>query len=102
MFNVAWSFDGGNDVHDTLHVFQGIGLFMEELESAGYLNNTLVLYTSDNGIPYPNAKTNLYESGMGEPMMISNPFQQQHWGEVRETTILHSSPFYIKILNRTC
>ncbi|KAK7478227.1 hypothetical protein BaRGS_00030485 [Batillaria attramentaria] len=60
---------------------QGIGLFMKELEAAGYLDDTLVMYTSDNGIPYPNAKTNLYEPGMGEPMMISNPMNKQHWGK---------------------
>ena len=28
---------------------QGVGLFMKELEDAGRLNNTLVIYTSDNG-----------------------------------------------------
>nr|KAG5693012.1 hypothetical protein BaRGS_005636 [Batillaria attramentaria] len=62
---------------------QGIGLFMKELEAAGYLDDTLVMYTSDNGIPYPNAKTNLYEPGMGEPMMISNPMNKQHWGKAQ-------------------
>nr|KAG5687627.1 hypothetical protein BaRGS_020028 [Batillaria attramentaria] len=59
---------------------QGLGLFMRELDAAGFLDNTLVLYTSDNGIPFPNAKTTLYEPGMGEPMMISNPHYRQHWG----------------------
>ncbi len=42
---------------------QGVGLFLKELESAGQLNNTLIIYTSDNGIPFPASKTNLYVSG---------------------------------------
>ena len=28
---------------------QGVGLFLKELEEAGRLNDTLIIYTSDNG-----------------------------------------------------
>ncbi|XP_050390250.1 N-sulphoglucosamine sulphohydrolase-like [Patella vulgata] len=63
---------------------QGIGLFMNELESAGFGDNTLVLYSADNGIPFPNAKTNLYESGMMEPFMISSPLHKENWGKQTE------------------
>ena len=28
---------------------QGVGLFLKELEEAGRLNETLIIYTSDNG-----------------------------------------------------
>ena len=55
---------------------------MKELENSGHLDDTLVLWTSDNGIPFPGAKTNLYEPGMGEPMMISSPDHKEHWGKV--------------------
>ncbi|XP_014671404.1 PREDICTED: N-sulphoglucosamine sulphohydrolase-like [Priapulus caudatus] len=60
---------------------QGIGLVMSELEIAGYLDNTLVIYTSDNGIPFPSGRTNLYEPGMAVPMMISSPVNRAHWGQ---------------------
>ncbi|XP_050409327.2 N-sulphoglucosamine sulphohydrolase [Patella vulgata] len=60
---------------------QGIGLFMKELENAGFMENTMVLYSSDNGIPFPTAKTNLYEAGMMEPFMISSPLNKQNWGK---------------------
>ncbi|PIK37399.1 putative N-sulfoglucosamine sulfohydrolase-like [Apostichopus japonicus] len=43
----------------------GVGMLLDELASHGYLDNTLIIHTSDNGIPFPNAKTNLYEPGMG-------------------------------------
>lgn len=42
----------------------GVGLVLEELENAGFKNNTLVIYTSDNGIPFPSGRTNLYDPGI--------------------------------------
>lgn len=60
---------------------QGIGLFMKELEKAGRKDNTLFLFSADNGIPFPAAKTNLYEPGMGEPMLISSPEHKENWGK---------------------
>ena len=60
----------------------GIGMLLSELERVGHLNDTLIIYTADNGIPFPNAKTNLFEPGMGEPMLVSNPFVKQRWGQV--------------------
>ena len=68
---------------------QGVGLFLKSLQDFGYENNTLVILTADNGIPFPNAKTNLYESGMGEPLIISNPMAPVRWGQ--ETQALAST-----------
>lgn len=62
----------------------GIGMLLDELESHGYLDDTLILYSADNGIPFPNAKTNLYESGMGEPYLVSSPSDKSRWGQVSE------------------
>ena len=60
---------------------QGVGLFMKTLADNGFDDeNTLIIFTSDNGIPFPGAKTNLYEPGMKIPLMISNPTQKQRWG----------------------
>ena len=56
-------------------------MLLSQLKSFGYLNDTLIIYTADNGIPFPNAKTNLYEPGMGEPMMVSNPYNKKRWGQ---------------------
>ena len=66
---------------------QGVGLMMQALKDFGYEDNTLVIYTSDNGIPFPNAKTNLYDPGMGEPMLISNPYATQRWGQYSEAMV---------------
>ena len=60
---------------------QGVGLMMQALAEFGVLDNTLVIFTSDNGIPYPAAKTNLYDPGMVEPFLISSPLSKSTWGQ---------------------
>jgi len=40
------------------------------LEGAGELENTIIIVTSDNGMPYPRAKANLYEYGTHMPLAI--------------------------------
>lgn len=50
---------------------QGVGLVMKELKD--YLKDTLVVYTSDNGPPFPSGRTNFYDPGLAEPMFISSP-----------------------------
>ena len=69
---------------------QGIGIFMQLLKDYGYDDNTLVILTSDNGIPFPNAKTTLFDPGMGEPMFISNPLAKQRWNQTTEAFSSHT------------
>ena len=66
---------------------QGIGLILQELKAAGHADNTLVIYTSDNGIPFPNGRTNVYDSGIAEPLVISNPLSTKRWGEFSDTLV---------------
>ena len=66
---------------------QGIGLILEELKLAGYDDDTLVIYTSDNGIPFPNGRTNLYDSGIREPLIVSSPYSTKRWGESSDAMV---------------
>ncbi|XP_056136282.1 N-sulphoglucosamine sulphohydrolase [Lampris incognitus] len=66
---------------------QGIGLVLQELKEAGYENNTLVIYSSDNGIPFPNGRTNLYHSGTAEPMLVSSPEHKERWGDTSQAYV---------------
>jgi N-sulfoglucosamine sulfohydrolase len=43
---------------------------LKVLEDAGELDNTLVIVTSDNGMPFPRAKANCYEYGIHMPLAI--------------------------------
>jgi len=48
---------------------------LSQLEQAGELADTLVIVTSDNGMPFPRAKANLYEYGIHMPLAIAWPAQ---------------------------
>jgi len=43
---------------------------LQILKDAGELDNTLVIVTSDNGMPFPRAKANCYEFGIHMPLAI--------------------------------
>jgi uncharacterized sulfatase len=49
---------------------QQVGRALEALERAGELDNTMVIVTSDNGMPFPRAKTTLYDWGVHMPLAI--------------------------------
>ncbi|MDP6447706.1 MAG: sulfatase, partial [Pirellulaceae bacterium] len=53
-----------------------LGKILKLLEQTGELDNTLVIVTSDNGIPIPRAKANCYEWGIHMPLAI-------RWGQAR-------------------
>ena len=46
---------------------------IEHLEEIGELDNTIIIVTADNGMPFPRAKANGYEYGVHVPMAISFP-----------------------------
>lgn len=43
------------------------------LDSIGELDNTIIIATADNGMPFPRAKANCFEYGVHVPMAISYP-----------------------------
>jgi len=46
---------------------------LEYLEEKGELENTIVIVTSDNGMPFPRAKANCYEYGVHVPFAVRYP-----------------------------
>jgi len=50
-----------------------LGRILDMLDEAGELDNTLVIVTSDNGMPFPRAKANTYEYGVHMPLAIAWP-----------------------------
>lgn len=46
---------------------------LETLEQAGELDNTLIVVTADNGMPFPRAKATLYEDGIHVPLAVRFP-----------------------------
>ncbi|KAL6250992.1 hypothetical protein RBB50_001200 [Rhinocladiella similis] len=52
---------------------RGVGMILEALEESGFAENTLVMFVSDNGAPFLNSKTTLFDAGVRLPMIIRNP-----------------------------
>ncbi|MEJ7779658.1 MAG: sulfatase [Daejeonella sp.] len=50
-----------------------VGKVMQELKSEGIEDNTLILFISDNGRPFPREKTTLYDGGIKTPWIIKWP-----------------------------
>lgn len=46
---------------------------LDYLDSIGELDNTIVMVTADNGMPFPRAKANCFEYGVHVPLAISYP-----------------------------
>lgn len=53
------------------------GRILELLEERGLAENTMVVVSSDNGMPFPRAKATLYEDGIQVPLIIRWPGQGQ-------------------------
>ena len=54
---------------------QDVKLLIDELTSRRLLENTIIVITSDNGMPFPHAKANLYDYGTRVPLIITGPQQ---------------------------
>ena len=52
---------------------QQLQKIIDILEAAGELDNTVIVVTADNGMPFPHAKANLQEFGIHVPLAICGP-----------------------------
>ncbi|MEQ8704975.1 MAG: sulfatase [Phaeodactylibacter sp.] len=55
------------------HFDRHLGRMLDTLEAKGLLDNTLIVVTSDNGMPFPRAKSNSYEMANHMPLGIRWP-----------------------------
>lgn len=59
--------------YEVEHVDQHLARMLAELESRGLLENTLVIVTSDHGMPFPRAKGHVYIESNRVPLAIRWP-----------------------------
>ena len=52
---------------------QGVGVVLKALEANGLAGNTLIVSTTDHGIPFPAMKCNLTDHGMGVSLIVCGP-----------------------------
>jgi len=65
---------------------QGVGRMLEVLRETGHWDDTLILFLSDNGRPFPGAKTTLYEAGVRLPLILRAP-QHEKPGTVSQALV---------------
>ncbi len=56
---------------------RGTGLILDALAASGHDKDTLVIFVSDNGAPFPGAKTTLYDPGVHLPLIVAAPGQKR-------------------------
>ncbi|RAK02250.1 N-sulfoglucosamine sulfohydrolase [Larkinella arboricola] len=56
---------------------QGVERLVALLKETGQYDNTVIVYLSDNGAPFPGSKTTLYEPGMKLPLIVKLPKPQK-------------------------
>lgn len=61
-----------------MQVDRHVGEVIENLTSAGVLNNTIVFFWSDHGTGFPRGKTHVYDDGLRVPLIIHFPDKYQH------------------------
>ncbi len=60
--------------YDAISQLDGyVGQVREELAKQGVLDDTCILFLSDNGRPFPRCKTTVYDSGIKTPLLIRWP-----------------------------
>ncbi len=59
--------------HEITRLDRFVGKVREELERQGVAENTYIIFTADNGRPFPRCKTRLYDSGTKTPLIVWRP-----------------------------
>ncbi|HYH57048.1 MAG TPA: sulfatase-like hydrolase/transferase, partial [Anseongella sp.] len=59
--------------HEISRADHYLGRVVQELESEGLLDNTFIIFISDNGSPFPRNKARLYDSGLKVPFIVYGP-----------------------------
>lgn len=88
--NIMDSAENRNDWADFLLsaklLDNNIGRFIQTLKENGLYENSIIFFTTDHGIPYPNKKCTMYEDGIGVSLIMRTPNSTSR-GKVIDTMI---------------
>jgi arylsulfatase A-like enzyme len=66
----------------------GVGMVLNQLDACGLHDDTLIIFTTDHGMPFPGAKATLYDRGLGVTLILRGP-EPFHGGRVIDALISH-------------
>jgi N-sulfoglucosamine sulfohydrolase len=67
---------------------QGVGMVLNQLDACGLDDETLIIFTTDHGMPFPGAKATLYDRGLGVMLILRGP-EPFHGGRVIDALVSH-------------
>lgn len=81
------------------HFDQHLMRILELLEQRGALENTLIVVTSDHGMPFPRVKGQVYDDGARVPLAVMWPAGIEHVGRVVEdyVSLIDLAPTFIEL-----
>ncbi len=75
-----------------------VGLVLDELEAQKIAENTVVLFLSDNGRPFPRDKTTIYDSGIRAPFILRWPAQVEAGGQTESlVSAIDIAPTFLEL-----
>ncbi len=75
-----------------------VGLVMAELERQQIADDTMVVFLSDNGRPFPRDKTTIYDSGIRTPFIVRWPHKVTAGGVTRSlVSAVDLAPTFLKV-----
>jgi arylsulfatase A-like enzyme len=66
----------------------GVGMVLNQLDASGMMDDTLVIFTTDHGMPFPGAKATLYDRGLGVMLILRGP-EPFNGGRVIDALVSH-------------
>lgn len=51
----------------------GVGMVLNQLDACGLSERTLIIFTTDHGMPFPGAKATLFDRGLGVTLILRGP-----------------------------
>jgi len=80
------------------HIDSQLMQALATLKDRGLADNTVVVYTSDNGMPFPRAKTTLYDMGVRMPLIVSWPGQNRETRHLTDfVSLIDISPTFLEM-----
>jgi len=70
----------------------GVGMVLNALDASGMANNTLIIFTTDHGMPFPGAKATLFDRGLGVMLIMRGP-APFNGGRVKDALVSHIDIF---------
>ena len=74
---------------DIKYFDEQVGTVLKALEKSPFADNTLVIFTSDHGIPYAGAKWTLRKTGIEVPLIVYQPGTAMTGGKVYKQLMSH-------------